>query len=115
MSYVTDMATSRRKRMFRLYLKEHREARHLGAKEFAKLVGIERESVYRVERKAEIGHYQLDTETLEAYANALGRSPEELLLPPDQPSLDAMVAGQPAEVRMMAADIVRRLLSKPQG
>lgn len=73
-------------------------------------LGIERESLHRLERE----WWRLNGEKQLAYADALGIEPEELWrLPPPkgQPSLDAMIKSAPQDVQEMATDIVRRLVS----
>lgn len=92
----------------RLYLKEHREAKGISAEAMAGRLGIERESVYRLERRP----YGVKADRQAQYAAALDIEPEELWRPPGTPSLDAMVSQAPDDVRAMAADIVRRLVGK---
>lgn len=103
---VTRIHKSARRRLF---LKEHREAKHVSAEAMAGRLGIERESVYRLEREALT---RLSAGKQAAYADALGIEPERLWRPPGgPPSLDAMVATAPDEIKLMAADIVRRLVA----
>ena len=90
----------------RLFLKEHREAKGISAKIMAGRLGIERESVYRLEREPQ----RLSADKQAAYAAALGIEPEELWRAPGVPSLDAMVRSSPEDLKIMAADIVRRLV-----
>ena len=91
----------------RLFLKEHREAQGISASLMGEKLGIERESVYRLEREP----WRVNSEKQAEYARALGIEPEELWRPPGTPSLDAMVQSAPEDIRAMAADIVRRLVS----
>lgn len=91
----------------RFYLREHRKAKDVSAETMAGRLGIERESVYRLERHP----LNIDFKKLAAYAAALQLEPEDLWRPPGTPSLDGMVADAPAEVREMAVDIVRRLVT----
>lgn len=100
------MVTSAKKLKRRLFLKEHREAQGISATTMAERLGIERESVYRIERKP----WGVNSRKQAEYAHALGLEPEELWRLPGTPSLDAMVSQAPAELRAMAADIVRRLV-----
>ncbi len=108
--YVTGMVTrihSHGPR--RLFLKEHREAKGLSAEAMAGRLGIERESLYRLEREPR----RVNSEKQAAYAAALQIEPEALWRPPGAVSLDAMVHTAPEQVREMSADIVRRLVGKP--
>ena len=89
------------------FLKEHRKAKRVSARDMATELGIERESVYRIERKPQ----KLRVETQIAYAAVLGLDPEALWRLPGTPSLDAIVKSAPANVKIMAADIVRRLVA----
>ena len=91
----------------RLFLREHRKAKGVSATTMAGRLGIERESVYRLER--ELG--RLDPEKLAQYAHALQIKPTALFSPPGAISLDALVADSDEETKAMAADIVRRLVA----
>lgn len=102
---VTKIYKSRR----RLFLKEHREAQGVSAEQMAGRIGIERESVYRLEREALT---RLNAEKQAAYAAALDIEPEDLWRPPGMPSLDGLVARAPDDLKAMAVDIVRRLVAK---
>ena len=73
--YVAGMVTRRR----RLFLKEHRKAKGVSAAAMADRLGIERESIYRLEREAMT---RLNGEKQAAYARALGIEPEDLWRPP---------------------------------
>lgn len=95
----------------RLFLKEHRKARGMSAEAMAGRLGMERESVHRLERHPE----RITFEKQCAYAAALNIEPEELRKPPGTPSLDAMVSQAPEELQIMAADIVRRLILGGKG
>lgn len=92
----------------RLFLKEHREAKGVSAEAMAGRLGIERESVYRLERES---MSRASPEKQLAYAQALDIDPSDLWHPPGTTRLDALVADAPEEVRQMAVDIVRRLIS----
>ena len=110
MSSVAAVVTSAHMRSRRrLFLKEHREARHVSAEEMARRLGIERESVYRLEREALT---RLSAGKQIAYADALGIEPAALWRPPGAISLDALVSNAPEDIQAMAADIVRRLVGK---
>ena len=103
---VTRIHKSARRRLF---LKEWREFRGVSAEAMAGRLGIERESVYRLEREA---MRRANPEKQAAYAQALDTEPEALWLPPGgPPSLDAIIATAPDELKAMAADIVRRLVA----
>lgn len=103
---VTAMVTRPKTAKRRLFLKEHREARGVSAQTMADKLGIERESVYRLEREP----WRVNSEKQAQFADALGLEPEELWRPPGTTSLDAIIKSAPADVRAMAADIVRRLV-----
>jgi DNA-binding XRE family transcriptional regulator len=80
----------------------------MSAEAMAESLGIERESVYRLEREA---YTRLNPEKQVAYARALNIEPEDLWRPPGVPSLDGMVAGLPTDIQATIADIVERLAS----
>lgn len=104
MVYVAGMVTRIHKHApKRLFLKEHREAKGVSAETMAGRLGIERESVYRLEREPR----RVNAEKQAAYAAALDMEPEELWRPPGTPSLDSLVKGIPEEVRAMIANMVR--------
>lgn len=106
--HVSDMATYRQ-RYPRLFLKEHRESKGLSAEVMGAKLGIERESVYRLEREAAT---RCNPKKLFAYARALGVEPEDLWHPPGAPSLDGMLAASDDATRRLAADIISRILKK---
>lgn len=107
--YVTGMVTKIHKHgPRRLFLKEHREAKGLSAEAMAGRLGIERESLYRLEREPR----RVNSEKQAAYAAALQIEPEALWRPPGTHSLDGMVADAPKEVQEMAIDIVSRLVKR---
>jgi DNA-binding XRE family transcriptional regulator len=98
----------------RLYLREWREYKELDAETMGGRLGVERESIYRIEREAmkrAIPEYQA------AYAEALGIEPGRLWQPPPAkgqpipPSLDEMAQTAPEAVRGMVFDVVRRMVS----
>ncbi len=91
-----------------LYLRPHRKRLGVRAGRMAELMGIERESLLRLEREPQ----NVDWAKAVRYALALGISPVRLLRPPDMVSLDELVEDQPDAVQTMAADIVRRLIAK---
>lgn len=89
----------------RVYLKEHRKARGVSAADMAKKLGIERESVYRLENKP----WGVNAQKQAAYAAAIGIEPQELWRKPDDPSLDHIVSRAPADVRESIEKIIRRI------
>jgi transcriptional regulator with XRE-family HTH domain len=106
--YVAEMVTRIYRHRRRLFLKEHREAKGISAEAMAGRLGIERESVYRLEREAMT---RATPEKQAAYASALNVEPEELWHPPGTTRLDPLVSGASDELKQMAADIVRRLIA----
>ncbi len=99
----------RRGARLHLYLKEHRDAKGVSAAMMAGRLGIERESVYRLERE---WRTRMTPDKQIQYAAALGIEPNALLHPPGgPPSLHAIIAEAPDEVKKMAADIVSRLVA----
>jgi transcriptional regulator with XRE-family HTH domain len=90
----------------RLFLKEHREAKGVSAGDMAERFGIERESVYRLEREP----WRVNSEKQAQWAMALQIEPEDLWRPPGPPSLDGLLSSQPEDVREMVRDIVVRML-----
>lgn len=106
--YVAGMVTKiHRSAPKRLFLKEHREAKGISAEQMAGRLDITRESLYRLEREPR----RVNSEKQAAYAEALQIEPADLWSHPGTPSLDALVSSAPQELRAMAADIVRRLVS----
>lgn len=104
------MATARIRKgaVGHLYLKEWRESKGVSAEAMAGRLGIERESVYRIEREQTRAR-----KNQAAYAAALDVPPGLLWqLPSALPSLDAIVADAPEDVKKMVADVVRRMVGK---
>jgi hypothetical protein len=105
MEYVAAMVTRiRQSAVKRLYLYEHRKAKNVSPPVMAGRLGVERESVHRIERRR-------DPKWQERWAAALGIEPEELWHPPGRTSLDAMVADASPELRNTIEDVVRRLVA----
>lgn len=106
-AYVAGMVTKGIER--RLFLKEHRKAKKMTAEKMGEHLGLERESVHRLERHP----HRITWETQCDYAVALGIEPEDLWQRPGTPSLDALARSTPEETRAvavgMAADILRRM------
>lgn len=103
---VAGMVTRPKRAKRRLFLKEHREAQGVSATLMGEKLGIERESVYRLEREP----WRVNSAKQAEWATALGIEPEDLWRPPGTPSLDGMIAQAPDDLKAMAADIVRRLM-----
>lgn len=90
------------------YLRENREAKGMTAAQMAERLGIERESVYRLEAKAD----GVAAGKQAAYAKALGIQPEDLWRRPDSPSLDRRMADAPPEVQASILVLLNELLKK---
>lgn len=103
---VAGMVTGPKRVKRRLFLKEHREAHGVSATIMGEKLGIERESVYRLEREP----WRMNSDKQAEFAHALGIEPEDLWRAPGTTSLDAIVKSAPDDVRAMAADILRRLV-----
>ncbi len=90
----------------RLYLKENRKAKNISATEMGRHLGIERESVYRLERE----QHRMDPTKQAEYAHHLGLEPEDLWRPPGRPSVDALLRDQPDEIAQRAVEMTQLLL-----
>lgn len=90
----------------RLYLREHRKARGLSAEAMAGRMGMERESLLRLEREAQT---RANGEKQAQYADALGIAPEALWRLPEDPLLDTMIQQAPPEVKELAEDMAKNL------
>ncbi len=90
------------------YLRENREAKGMTAAQMAEKLGIERESVYRLEAKAD----GVAAAKQKAYAKALGIEPRDLWHRPDSPSLDRRMADAPPEVQESIRVLLNELLKK---
>lgn len=105
---VTTIHAGKRRRLF---LREHRKAKGISAQTMAGRLGIERESVLRLEREAQT---RAIPEKQAEYAAALGIEPEALWRLPEDQSLDMLVQQAPPEVKDLAQDMannIRRLVS----
>lgn len=110
--YVAAMVTRIHKGVRpRLFLKEHRKAKGLSAEAMGGRLGIERESVHRMERYP--GRLSLEKQA--AYAAALDIEPEDLRWPPGTPSLDGLIKNADPETQAMVADIVVRMVAGGKG
>ena len=76
----------------------------------ARRLGLERESVYRMERET----WRINPEKQERYAHALGLEPEDLWRPPGARSLDGLLAGADDAMRQKIAQMVELML-RPSG
>lgn len=96
------------RRAAHLYVKEWMD--HLGVSDekAAGRIGVARETVYRWRTE----QHRLNPEKLAKLAWALDIKPEDFFRPPSQPSVDAMLADAPDDLRATAADIVRRLVAR---
>jgi transcriptional regulator with XRE-family HTH domain len=110
MNYIAKMAIPRigQRRKAHLYIKEWLDHRALSDERAAGRLGVSRETVWKWRTQP----HRLTTDKMAALASILDIEPEELYRPPNHPSLDAMVKGQPDDVQAMAADIVRRLIGR---
>ena len=89
----------------RLFLREHRKAKGLSAEYMASRMGMERESLLRLEREAQT---RCSPEKQSQYAEALGISPTALWRPPGEPSVDTLLEKTTADFRAMIIDTVKR-------
>lgn len=103
---VAGMVTRPKRAHRRLFLKEHREALKVSAAEMGERLGIERESVYRLEKN----YRGVSSQKQAAFAQALGLEPEDLWRPPGDMSLDSMVARAPQDVQESVQILIRRLI-----
>lgn len=102
------MVTKKHPALPRLYLSENREAKGVSAAEMGTRLGIERESVYRLEKK----HWGVSSQKQASYAAALGLRPEDLWRKPDDPSLEQIIAQAPEDIQESVQRIIRRLVSQ---
>lgn len=105
---VTTPTRIHKGKKFGPFLREHRKAQGISASIVAGRLGIERESVLRLERKPK----RVATETVEAYADAIGVDARDLYLPPGRPSLDAIADSAPDDMIVDLADIARRMVRR---
>jgi len=89
----------------RLYILEWREARGLTQDRLAERLGVSSMTVSRWER----GTSLLNTDVMGALADALDIEPEDLFHHPDQPSANALLRGQPVEIRDQAISIIKAI------
>lgn len=100
------MATIRKGARLHYYIKEWIEHLDLTDDQVAARMGLSsRSSVWKLYTE----QHRLTPEKVARVADALDRHPNELLFPPDVPSLDALAEGATAEERAaMVTDIMRR-------
>jgi transcriptional regulator with XRE-family HTH domain len=106
MGYVTAMVTQIRKSTKpRAFLKEHRKAAELSALKMAGRLGVERESVYRMERDPT----RLSLGRLQQWAEACGlQSYLDLFTLPKRPKISTIL-DLPAEAQDAVMDMAARL------
>lgn len=88
-----------------LHLRAHRKARGMSAQEVADKMGMERESLLRLERE---WRTRCNPEKQSQYAQAIGVAFRALWGPPETPSVDTMLAETPSDFQAMIIDTVRR-------
>ncbi len=89
----------------KLYLREHRTAKKVSASTMAAKLGIERESVLRLEREL----WRVNSEKQAEYAAVLGISPQALWRPPGVVSIDDMLEDEDADMRSTAVGMIELL------
>jgi transcriptional regulator with XRE-family HTH domain len=94
------------KRPFRLYLAEWRESRGLSQEALGGRLGVSDVTISRWET----GARRPDLNAQAAYAEALGVEPMDLARHPDQPSADALLRGQPADVVENAFKMLKAII-----
>lgn len=93
----------------RLYLREHRKAKGVSAPRMAERMGMERESLLRLEREAQT---RCTPEKQVQYADALGIEPAALWRPPGAPTMDELLNGADPDTRSMAVDMIGALVAR---
>ncbi len=89
-----------------------RKAKGISASQMAGRLGIERESVLRLEREA---MQRMTPEKQAEYANALGIAPEALWWLPDNPPLETLVEEAPEDKKELAIDMAENLRRYVRG
>lgn len=93
----------------RFFIKEHREMQGLTLEQLGGRVGVERNTIWRWENDQR----QVTPDKANAVAFALGLEDwTELTRLPGVRSLDAMLAGQPDDIRETVLDIAERLIRR---
>lgn len=113
---VSAMVTARRRRTVPrqrpVYLREHRKDAGVSAAKMGEHLGMERESVLRLERKPD----KSKSAMIVPYANALGKEPEDFWFLPggrpkdDRPDLNEMFKDCDATTLKRAAEALKLLL-----
>lgn len=96
------------KRMRRVFLAEHREAKGLTQKQLAERLGCDVMTVSRWE----LHKVAISTDTLAALAEALGgdmMEPEDLYHHPDKPTPNQLLRDQPQDIQDQALSIIRAI------
>lgn len=93
------------KRAKRLYLTEWRESRGLTQEQLADRLGVAGMTVSRWET----GRAFCNTNVLGAIAEAYGIEPEDFYNHPDSPSANALLRGQPREIREQVISIIKAI------
>jgi transcriptional regulator with XRE-family HTH domain len=94
------------KKPFRLFIAEWREHFGLSQQQLADRLDTSDVTISRWETRKR----QPDLNAQAAIAEALGIEPFDLRRHPDQPSADALLRGQPAEVQEQAIRLIRALV-----
>lgn len=89
----------------KLYIAEWRDSRGLTQKQFGDRLGVTDVTVSRWE----LGRVLLNTNVMAAIAEALNIEPQDLYHPPDRPSADALLRGQPPEIHDQAIAIIKAI------
>jgi transcriptional regulator with XRE-family HTH domain len=93
------------RRPYRIFLVEWREWRGLTQEALANRLGVTGTTVSRWERSTAL----LNTKVMGAVAEALDIDPPDLYRHPNQPSADALLRGQPVEIREQAIAVIEAL------
>jgi transcriptional regulator with XRE-family HTH domain len=89
----------------KVYLAEWREHRGLTQKQLGGRLGVTDMTVSRWEK----GRALVNTNVLAAIAEALSLEPQDLYRHPDQPSADALLRGQPQDVKEQAFRLIEAI------
>lgn len=107
---MANMATTRIRKGARphLYLDEWFADRGVNDEQVAGRVGVARQTIWKWRTQ----QHRLDPIKIALLASALDCHPTQLWGPPNRPSLDALVVDAPDDLRLMAHDVVSRLVKK---
>lgn len=104
---MSGMATRIRKGVRgHLYLDEWFEYRGLNDEKVAQRVGVGRQTIWKWRKE----QHRLDPGKIAQLADALDCEPMQLWMPPNRPSLDAIVKDADKDLRDAVVDVVRRLV-----